>query len=76
MNKFEFFGLNLRNLPNYVQCFGSNIVEGVTELCGGSNELGGSGWSWVEFGRGGWSYVEVGARFSNTLQVCVFLTIS
>ena len=26
-----FFGLNLGKLPNYVQYFGSNIVEGVAE---------------------------------------------
>ena len=31
MNNFEFFGLNLEELPNYVQYFGSNIVEGVPE---------------------------------------------
>ena len=38
------FGLNLGKLPNYVQYFGSNIVEGVAE-------------SWVE---GKMSWVEVG----------------
>ena len=31
MNNFWFFGLNFGKLPNYVQCFGSNIVEGVEE---------------------------------------------
>ena len=31
MNNFEFFGLNLEELPNYVRYFGSNIVEGVAE---------------------------------------------
>ena len=31
MDKFEFFGLNLGKLPNYVRYFGSNIVEGVAE---------------------------------------------
>ena len=30
-NNFEFFGLNLGKLPDYVQCFGSNDVEGVAE---------------------------------------------
>ena len=35
-DKFEFFGLNLGKLPNYMQYFGSNNVEGVAE-------------SWVEF---------------------------
>ena len=47
----KFFGLNLGKLPNYVQYFGSNIVEGIAE-------------SWVEADT---SWVEVGARFSNTL---------
>ena len=31
MDNFELFGLNLGKLPNYVQYFGSNIVEGVAE---------------------------------------------
>ena len=31
MDDFQFFGLNLGKLPNYVQYFGSNIVEGVAE---------------------------------------------
>ena len=31
MDNFEFFGLNLGKLPNYVQYFGSNIVEGVAK---------------------------------------------
>ena len=63
MDNFWFFGLNLRKLLNYVQYFGSNIVEGVAE-------------SWVETtmscvevdgaGGGGWSWVELSARFSNT----------
>ena len=35
MNNFEFFGLNLWKLPNYVRYFGSNNVEG-------------NGESWVE----------------------------
>ena len=47
-------------LPNDVQYFGSNIVEGVAE-----------GWvetemSWVEVDGAWWSWVEVGACFSNT----------
>ena len=40
----EFLGLNLGRVPNYVQYFGSNIVEGVAE-------------SWVEAEM---SCVEVG----------------
>ena len=31
MDNFEFFGSNFRKLPNYVQYFGSNNVEGVAE---------------------------------------------
>ena len=50
MDNFEFFDLNLGKLPNYVQYFGSNNVEGVAE-------------SWVEAEM---SWVEVGAWFSNT----------
>ena len=63
----QFFGLNLGKLPNYVQYFGSNIVEGVVESwveaemswvkVGGVGwklmELGGSGWRWMELGGGG-----------------------
>ena len=30
-DKFEFFGLNLGKLPNYVRYFGSNNIEGVAE---------------------------------------------
>ena len=46
MNNFEFFDLNLSKLPNYVQYFGSNNVDGVAES-----------WietviSWVELGGG------------------------
>ena len=52
MDSFSFFGLNLGKLSNYVQYFGSNIVEGVAES-----------WvevemSWVEVDGGGWSWVE------------------
>ena len=44
---------DLGKLPNYVQYFGSNIVEGVAES-----------WvevemSWVEVDGAGWSWVEV-----------------
>ena len=31
MDNFEFFDLNLEKLPNYVQYFGSDNVEGVAE---------------------------------------------
>ena len=50
MDNFEFFDLNLGKLPNYVQYFGSNNVEGVAE-------------SWVEAEM---SLVEMDAWFSNT----------
>ena len=49
MDNVRFFGLNLGKLPNCVQYFGSNNVEGVAE-------------SWVEAEM---SWVEVGAWFSN-----------
>ena len=50
MDNFGFFDLNLGKLPNYVQYFDSNNVEGVAEC-------------WVEAEM---SRVEVGAWFSNT----------
>ena len=50
MDNFEFFDLILGKLPNYVQYFGSNNVEGVAE-------------SWV---KDEMSRVEVGAWFNNT----------
>ena len=50
INNFEFFDINLGKLPNYVQYFGSNNIEGVAE-------------SWVEAEI---SWMEVGAWFSNT----------
>ena len=54
-------------MPNYVQYFGSNIVEGVTEswveaemswleVSGAERrwmELSGAGWRWMELGGGG-----------------------
>ena len=48
MDNFEFFGLNLRKLPNYAQYFGSNIVEGVAESWV-ETEI-----SWVEVDGAGW----------------------
>ena len=51
MDNFEFFGLNLGKLPNYVQYFGSNIVEGVAESLVEADmswvEVDGTGWRWV-----------------------------
>ena len=48
MNNFELFGLNLGKLPNYVQYFGSNIVEGVAESWVETEmslvEVDGAGW--------------------------------
>ena len=43
-----FFGLNLGKLPNYVQYFSSNIVEGVVESWVEAEM------SWVELGGAGW----------------------
>ena len=78
--QLQFFSAkNLRKLPNYLQHFGSNNLEGVveswveadmswveTEM--GWMELGGTRWRWMDLGGagGGWFWVEVGARFSNT----------
>ena len=46
------FGLNLEKLPNYVQFFGSNIVEGVAESRVEAEmswvEVDGAEWSWME----------------------------
>ena len=74
MDNFEFLGLNLGKLPNYVQYFGSNNVEGVAvswveaEMNWVEVEM-----SWMkvngaalEVGGGGWCWMELGARFSNT----------
>ena len=69
MDNFEFFGVNLGKLSNYVQYFGSNNIESVAESWVEAEmswvELGGAGWSWVELGGGGWNWVEVGAQFNN-----------
>ena len=42
------FGLNLGKLPNYLQYFGSNIVEGVAESWAEAEM------SWVEVDGAGW----------------------
>ena len=60
MDNFEFFGLNLGKLPNYVQYFGSNNTEGVAK----SRVEAEMSWvevemSWVEVDVVGWSWVEV-----------------
>ena len=47
-NNFEFFDPNLGKLPNYVQYFGPNIVEGVAESWV-ETEM-----SWVEVDGAGW----------------------
>ena len=47
----QLFGLNFGKLPNYVQYFGSKIVEGVAESWVEAEmswvEMDGAGWSWV-----------------------------
>ena len=50
MDSFYFFGLNLGKLPNDVQHFGSNIVEGVAESWA-EVEM-----SWLEVGGAGWMF--------------------
>ena len=56
MYDFGFFGLNLGRLPNYVQYFGSNSVEGVadswleSEMSWVEVEM-----NWVEVSGAGWS---------------------
>ena len=50
MDNFQFFGLNLGKLPNYMQYFGSNIVEGVPESW---VEVDEAGWRWIKLGGGG-----------------------
>ena len=61
MDNFEFFGLNLGKLPNYVRYFGSNNVEGVAESWVEAEmswvEVDGTGWSWVEVDGAWWSWV-------------------
>ena len=49
--QFEFFGLNLGKLPNYVRYFGSNIVERVAESWVEAQM------SWVEVDGAGWRSV-------------------
>ena len=51
-----------------MQCFGSNIVEGVAESWVEAEmswvEMDRAGWWWMELGGDGWSWVEVdGARW-------------
>ena len=50
-NLSKLFDLNLWKLSNYVQNFGSNIVEGVAESWVEAEmswlKVGGAGWRWV-----------------------------
>ena len=48
VKNFEFFGLNLGKLSNYVRCFGTNISEDVAESCVESEM------SWVKVDGAGW----------------------
>ena len=70
MDNFEFFGLNVAKLSNYVQYFSSNIAEGVAESWVEVEmswmEVDGTEWRLKWAGGGGWSWVEMSARFSNT----------
>ena len=49
MDDFYLFGLNLGKLPNYMQHFGANILEGVAE------SLVEAEMRWVEVDGAGWS---------------------
>ena len=51
MENFKFFGLNLGELPNYMQYFGSDNVKSVAESW--VEEVDGAGWRWMEPGGGG-----------------------
>ena len=64
MDYFQFFGSNLGKLPNYVQYFGSNIVEDVAEswveaeiswveVDGADWRLKRAGWRWMDLVGGG-----------------------
>ena len=70
MGNFEFFSLNLANLPNYVQYFSSYNIENVAESWMDAEaslvEADEAGWRQMELHGGGESWVEVGAWFSNT----------
>ena len=60
-DNFEFFRLNLEQLPNYVRYFGSYSVEGVAESWVEAEmswvELGAGECSWMEVDGAGWSWV-------------------
>ena len=58
MDNFQFFGLNLGKLPNYLRHFGSNNVERIAESWVEAE----MSWvefemSWVEVDGAGWSCV-------------------
>ena len=50
LGNFDFFGLNLGKLPNHMQYFGLNIVEGVAESWVETKM------SWVELDGAGWRF--------------------
>ena len=60
---FQFFGLNLGKLPNYVRYFGSNNVEGVAESWVEAEMswvgVDGAGWRWKEMAVAGWRWMEL-----------------
>ena len=51
---FDFFGLNLGKLPNYMRYFGSNNVEDTAESCV-DVEM-----TWVDVKKAGWRWMELG----------------
>ena len=56
MENFDFFGLNLGKLPNYVRYSGSNNVEGVAESWVEAEM------SWVAMDEAGWRLKRAGRR--------------
>ena len=58
---FYFFGLNLGKLPNYVQYFGSNNVEGVAE-------------SWVE-AEMSWVDQNIKILIKENNEICLYILL-
>ena len=63
MDNHGFFDLNFEKLPNYVQYFGSNIVEGVAESWVEAEtslaKVDGTDCSWVEVDGAWWRWCTV-----------------
>ena len=70
MDIFEFIGLTLGKLPNYVQYFGSNNVDGVAESWW---RLKWDGWRWVHGLVIPIFLIEKKKSFSRYLDFCAFV---